>query len=116
MYVLVLEEWIRTVYALPLSLPDITQLALRPSEHLKKLAMFGILEEGKEWVAVLKRRAEASDVQQKEGLVPEMTLREYDRWRDGVSSRFCFFRVARSRRRHRLPSLCLSFFAVHLTL
>lgn len=71
-YVLVLEERIKSICALPLSLMDVRTMEVRPDEHFKKRAVFGILEEGKEedWVKVLKRRAEASAVRKKRGLFP----------------------------------------------
>lgn len=61
-----------SICALPLSLMDVRTMEVRPDEHFKKRAVFGILEEGKEedWVKVLKRRAEASAVRKKRGLFP----------------------------------------------
>ena len=52
-----------------------------------KRRVFGVMRDGEDWEAMLKRRAtlSASVKRAASAGVPETTLREYDRWKEGVS-------------------------------
>lgn len=86
-FALFLEMSDLSVYFLQLNLLDLKafpDLFPELESPFAKRAMFGIPVEGEDWVAMLKQRATASAFEMKDGSVPGMTLREYERWKEGV--------------------------------
>ncbi|KAL8286650.1 hypothetical protein RQP46_004178 [Phenoliferia psychrophenolica] len=82
-HVLMFDETSKLVFGLPLSLMDVSTFPLKADDHYERKVVFGVLGEKEDWEEMLRRRAKVSAVAMKEGVVPEMTLREYDRWKDG---------------------------------
>ena len=76
----------RLVYVLPFDLFNPQAAGIMDDEHLMKRAMYGIPQDGDDWAAILKRRASLSTLVQRDATpgVPKMSLREYDRWKEGV--------------------------------
>lgn len=93
-HVFMFDQTTKNAYALPMTLMDVRTIpAFETSSPLKRKAMFGILGETENWEEMLKQRSKVSAVVKKEGIVsgvPKMTLREYERWKDGV--RLSFYR------------------------
>lgn len=55
-------------------------------------AYLGMMDEGEDWEAALKRRSKLSAIKKVPGAPQNMTERELDRWQEGVSRSQCSFR------------------------
>lgn len=62
----------------------------KPEDDFNRRCLFGIVPDGGDWEVMLKKRAtvSASKMRRASQGVPEMSLREYERWKEGVRLAF----------------------------
>ncbi|KAL8286604.1 hypothetical protein RQP46_004132 [Phenoliferia psychrophenolica] len=83
-HVVMFDETSSILFSLPLSLMDVSTVAsFNVDNQSRRKMQFGILGDTEDWEEMLRTRAKVSAVGIKEGVAPEMSPREYERWKEG---------------------------------